>query len=110
MRYPAIELGQPASASASANPACPDKFEPGQGPATLLCSNSHRLLLQVSKQAVMIQFGVMPQGKGAGFGSVVWQEPEPFLPMIASLAREFDAIRIRNYIAGQPAQVLAAVS
>lgn len=97
MAYPALELGQPG------NEACPDAYNAA---STLYCPAANRLVLQVSKQAVMVQLGVFPQGKGAGLGSIVWQPEHPFLAVFASLGRNFDAVRVRNYTKGQAAQVL----
>lgn len=102
MKYEQIELGQPG------RPACPDKFtfDPAES-STRLVQGSKRLLLQISEQAVVIQLGTMrTSGQGTSFGSIVWQAEETFLPMIAAIAREFDAIRVRNYTPGAPAQVL----
>jgi hypothetical protein len=101
MRYEAIELGQPG------NPGCPNAYDDA---STLICPGCERLVLQVSKQAVMLQFGIMPHGKSLSPGVVQWLAEEPYLPMIASLGRNFDAVRVRNYIPGQEAQVFVTVS
>lgn len=100
MRYGTLQLGQPG------NPKCPDTFN---ADSLLLCPGCSRLLLQISTQAVIVQLGIMPNGKSLSIGQVVWQDEEPFLPMIASLGRSFDAVRVRNYTAGAEAQVLASV-
>jgi hypothetical protein len=100
MAYPALEVGQ------AGNAPCPDKYNEA---STLICPGSNRLVLQVSKQAVFVQLGVMPQGRGVGGGSVVWQSEQPFLPVIASLGRAFDAVRVRNYTPKAEAQVLVSV-
>jgi hypothetical protein len=99
MRYEALQLGQPGQ------PACPDKYTET---STRITQGSKRVLLQVSKQAVYVQFGIMPQGRGSGAGSVVWQEEEPYLPMTIGLRRGFDAVRVRNYTPGAEAQVLVS--
>jgi hypothetical protein len=99
--YEAIELGQ------LGKPPCPDKYNTV---STLVCPGSTRLLLQISKQAVFVQLGIMPQGRGTSVGAVQWQEEEPFLPMIATLARKFDAVRVRNWQAGAEAQIFVSVS
>jgi hypothetical protein len=99
MRYQPLELGQPG------NPKCPDKFTED---STVLVPDSSKLLLQVSNQAIIVQLGLMPQGRGTGLGAVVWQAEDPFLPMIAALTRNFDALRIRNYTTGVEAQVLVS--
>jgi hypothetical protein len=100
MAYEAIELGLPGT------PACPDDYEPE---STLICPRATRLLLQVAKETVFVQLGVMQQGVGAGAGAVQWQEEKPFLPVFASLGRRFDAVRVRNRVPGAEAQVLLSV-
>lgn len=100
MNYEAVELGQPGK------PACPDVYNDD---STLICPHAKRLLLQVSKQAVMVQEGIMQQGVG-GAGAVQWQAETPYLPMIAALGHEFDAIRVRNYTPGAEAQVFVSVA
>jgi hypothetical protein len=100
MAYESLQLGQ------AGNPKCPNQYTPE---STLICAGSNRLILQVSAQAVYVQLGIMPHGKGAQAGSVQWQAEQPFLPVIASLGREFDAVRVRNYTPGAEAQVLLSV-
>jgi|SRR5271166_4582297 len=100
MAYPALEVGQPG------NPACPNEYNEA---STLVCPGSKRLLLQVTGQAIQLQLGFMAQGMGGHAGGVVWQQPKPFLPVVASLARQFDAVRVKNYTAGAAAQVLISV-
>jgi hypothetical protein len=100
MAYESLQLGQPG------NPSCPNAYDAA---STLLCPGSNRLVLQVSSQAVYVQLGIMPQGIGAGLGSVQWQPEQPFLPVIASLGRKFDAVRVRNYTPGAEAQVMITV-
>jgi hypothetical protein len=99
MAYEALELGQPG------NPACPDAFNEA---STLLCAGATRLVLQTSVAAVFVELGVMPHGK-SGLGSVQWLGAKPFLPIVASLGRTFDAVRVRNYTKGVAAQVLLSV-
>jgi hypothetical protein len=101
MLYTPIELGQPGKEK------CPDKYNAA---STLICPDAKRLVLQVSVQAVIIQLGIMQQGKGVGPGSVQWQAEEPYLPMIASLGRTFDAVRVRNFTPGAEAQVFLTVA
>ena len=96
MIYEPLELGQ------TGNPACPDKYEEQ---STRVCPNSTRVILQISKAAVKVQFGIMPHGKSLSAGAVQWQAEEPYLPMIAALTRKFDAVRVRNLTPGEPAQV-----
>ncbi len=97
MAFPALEVGQPG------NPVCPNK---PTAEASLWCPGSKRLLIFVSANAVMVQLGYMPQGRGSDLGSVVWQPPKPFMPCAAALEREFDAVRVYNYTSGAEAQVL----
>jgi hypothetical protein len=101
MLYIPIELGQPEREP------CPDQYNEA---STLICPNSKRLVLQISLQAVFVQLGIMQQGVGAGGGSVQWQAEEPYLPMVASLGRNFDAVRVRNRTKGVKAQVLITVA
>lgn len=101
MAYAALELGQPG------NPACPDAYNEE---STLFCPDSKKLMLQVSTNAVFVSLGKcnVSGAKGKTPGSVIFQQEQPFLPMIATLARDFDAIRVRNYTKGAKAQVLAS--
>jgi hypothetical protein len=101
MLYNPIELGLPGKE------ACPDRYDEA---STLICPRSERLVLQVANQAVFVQLGIMQQGMGTGPGAVQWQAEEPFMPVIGSLGRRFDAVRVRNYTAGLPAQVLLSVA
>jgi hypothetical protein len=55
--------------------------------------------VQISTAAVYIQFGT-------GIGGVQWGVEEPYLPLVGGIAREFDAVRVRNFAAGVAAQVL----
>ncbi len=97
MSYTPLELGQPG------NPVVPNKFEPE---ATLVCPRSHKLVLQVSGQAVMLQFGQLRAGTGAsGLGNIQWGPQEQYLPMSGTLTRRFDAVRVRNYTPEKAAQV-----
>lgn len=100
MKYRVLELGLPGRQK------CPDEFDDA---STLLCPKSSRLLLQISKQAVMIQLGVMEEGQGSALGSVEWGPEMSMLPIIASLGRTFDAVRVRNLTKGQEAQVVLGV-
>ena len=99
--YEALQLGQPG------NEAIPDHYSTG---STLICPKSKRLMLQVSLQGVVVQLGVMNQGIGVGAGAIQWQPEEPYLPMIVVTGREFDAVRVRNYIAGLPGQIILTAS
>lgn len=97
MRYAPLELGQ------AGNDPCPDAFNED---STAIVPDCQRVILQISGQAVFIQFGIMPQGRSQSEGSVVWQVQEPYLPMIAALSRAYDALRVRNYTPGKESQVL----
>jgi hypothetical protein len=97
--YEPLNLGQPGE------PKCPDKFN---AESTRMVPRCKKLFLQISANAVVVQLGVMPQGISQSAGAVEWQAEEVFLPMIASLTRDFDAIRVRNYQAGIEGQILAS--
>jgi hypothetical protein len=101
MAYGALELGQ------AGKPPCPNAFEEA---STLLCPGSTRLRLQVSVAAVFVQFGVFRDRAGGTLGGIDWQTEMPFLPIVASLGENFDAVRVRNYTPNVAAQVLASVS
>ncbi len=92
--YPSLELGLPGK------PACPDNFTTE---GTLICGGAKRLRIQTSLAGVYIQFGT-------GIAAPIWGPEEPFYPTIGSIARGFDAIRVRNLTAGEPAQVLLTPS
>lgn len=97
--YESLQLGQPGQVK------CPDAFSNEN--AALLCPGSTRLVLQISKQAVYVQLGIRDTSAVPGsFAGIKWQEPRPYLPIVASLGREFDAVRVRNYTKGQEAQVI----
>jgi hypothetical protein len=98
MGFYVLELGVPGK------PACPDEFEE-LGPAVLLCPESKILTVQVSVNAVYIQMGVMPNKADRSLGDIVWQRARSWLPTSFSVPREFDAVRVRNFVAGKEAQV-----
>jgi hypothetical protein len=98
MSYAPLELGQPG------NPPVPNVFEPD---GTLLCPRSHKIMMQISVQAVMLQFGQLRAGAGvSGTGNVQWGPEEQYLPLTAVISRRFDAIRVRNYTPEKAAQVV----
>jgi hypothetical protein len=101
--YAPLVLGMPGTGQ----PKCPDQYTPE---STLVCPRSKRLMLQIGKQALVVQLGVMQQGIGMSVGSVQWQTEEPYFPIVASLGREFDAVRVRNFTPGQEAQAIVSVS
>jgi hypothetical protein len=88
--FPSLELGIPGK------PACPDAYSEA---STLTCGGAHKLRIQTSLAAIYLQFGV-------GIGGVEWEDENPFFPTVGSIARAFDAVRVRNLTAGEPAQVL----
>lgn len=88
--YPPLQLGTPGAQ------ACPDQFT---GASTKACPGCGRLVIQISAAAVYIQFGT-------GIGGVLWGVEEPYLPLVGSLTRTFDAVRVRNFAAGVAAQVM----
>ena len=101
MLYNPLELGQPGKEP------CPDAYNEA---STLICPGSKRLVLQISANNVFVQLGIMQQGVGTGPGSVQWQAEEPFLPIVGSLARRFDAVRVRNWKAGAEAEVFVSTA
>lgn len=78
--------------------ACPDRFS---SESTLECPGTSSVTVQVSQAAVWVQFG-----RGASPGSIAWQPEEPLLPVVGNLARSCDWVRVRNFTAGQHAQVV----
>lgn len=88
--FPSLELGLPGKT------ACPDNYS---NASTLYCGGASKLRVQTSLAGVYIQFG-------EGIGSPVWGTEEPFYPTIGSIVRNFDAVRVRNLVAGNAAQVL----
>jgi hypothetical protein len=101
MRYPSLQLGT------TGNPKTPDHYNQE---ATLICPGCIRVIACIGKKNVAIQFGVMPQGKGASEGAVVWQSEEFYFPISVALGRVFDAVRVRNYAAGEEAEVFVNVA
>jgi hypothetical protein len=99
-RYRSVILGTPGK------PPCPDEYTEA---ATLICQKSTRLTVQISNQTVTMQLGLMLEGQGSGLGSVDWQAEFPLLPMIASFARKFDAVRVQNFTPGFEAQIFITV-
>jgi hypothetical protein len=102
-----MSLYAPIILGVAGSPACPDKYNEA---STLVCPGAKRFVLQSSVQAIFVQFGLMPQGRSGGAGSVQWQSEEPWMPVIASLGRNFDAVRVRNFVPGKEAQVLLSVA
>lgn len=100
MRYLPLELGFPDK------PACPDAFNED---STLFCPGTTRVFIQVGKQAVYLELGIMPAA-GSGLGSIVWQGEQTLLPITGSLGRSCDAVRVRNRTPGKEAQVTVTVS
>jgi hypothetical protein len=67
--------------------------------ATLRCPGTTRLLIHTRNAAIGYQLG---RGRPAS----VWQDEVMMLPGTASLIRACDAIRVRSWTAGKPAQVI----
>jgi hypothetical protein len=88
--YPSLELGFPGK------PACPDSYTET---STLYCGGAGKLRLQASVAAIYLSFGV-------GLGSPVWEQDQPYTPVVGSIVRRFDAVRVRNFTAGVAAQVI----
>lgn len=89
--YPALMLGTPGAS------ACPDAFSSA---STLSCPGTRILTVQIAVAGIYLQVGY-----GLG-GNVRWDSEEPLLPILGSLARSCDWVRVRNQVAGQAAQVL----
>lgn len=88
--YQPLELGTPGKA------ACPDQYSQL---STLYCPSAVKLTIQTSLAGVYLTFGT-------GIGGVQWGVEEPYMPVTGSITRSFDAVRVRNLVAGQAAQVL----
>lgn len=64
------------------------------------CPGAKKLRIQVSNAAVLINFGT-------DWPAPQWEpSPEPYLPILASLVRPFDAVRFMSMTAGVPAQII----
>jgi hypothetical protein len=99
--YEPLELGLPGTEP------CPNAFELD---STLLCPGAKRLILTVAANAVKVQMGILRErGKTGGLGDIIWQPHETFMPCMAALERDFDAVRVHNRFAGQEAQVMLSV-
>lgn len=64
----------------------------------LRCPGTTRVLLQISGAKVLVGFGT-----SYGGGSAVYPADEPFLPVVGSVQRDCDAIRIKSAVPGVPA-------
>lgn len=69
----------------------------------LLCPGATRVTIQVSNALIYIGFGAGGQGKAGGANYP--PSDEALLPVTAGLARTCDAIRIKSYTPGTPANV-----
>jgi hypothetical protein len=68
----------------------------------LNCFGSRKLTLQVSNAGIAIGFG------SGGGSQPLWDfQDEPYLPVVGSIVRAFDAIRIKSLVPGKPAVVMA---
>lgn len=56
----------------------------------ILCPQCNRLTFMISNQAVYITFG-------QGTPMAIYGTPEPYLPSVGQLIRQFDAYKIRAY-------------
>lgn len=95
--YEALQLGLPGT------PAVPDHYT---AESTLLCPGAKRIVLQILEQAVIVQLGLAREGVPAGLGSIVWQAEDPWLPITAALARDFDAVRVKAFTPGVHGQII----
>lgn len=85
---------------------------PEQGQAgVLLCPKCSLYTLTVNKAAIWLQVGKMEYGAGSGLGSVEWQPPQIYLPILASIPEDFDAVRVWRFSGtGEEPQVQVVVS
>jgi hypothetical protein len=69
----------------------------------LLCTGAKRLVIQIFNQPIYLTFG---KGVPPQYSS----DPEPYYPATGTLAPKggFDAVKVRNYLAGQSAKVILA--
>jgi hypothetical protein len=66
----------------------------------LLCVGAQKLRITCSNAGVLLGFG-------NGTTVPVWESSdEPYLPLIGSIVRPFDAVRFMSLIAGAPAQLI----
>lgn len=68
----------------------------------LVCPGTTQVTAQVSNAAISIGFG---QGGTGRAGTAVYGVDEVLLPVVGGLDRECDAIRIKSYVHGMPANV-----
>lgn len=68
----------------------------------LSCPGARSVTIQVSNAGASIGFG---QGGDGRAGTATYGQDEPFLPVVAGLARACDAIRVKSYATGTPANV-----
>lgn len=85
-----LELGLPGK------PACPNNYTSA---SELQAGGSTRLRIQSSAAGIYLSFG-------EGIGGIIWGPDEFFYPTIGTLYRTFDAVKVRNAIAGELAQVV----
>jgi hypothetical protein len=100
MRYRPLELGE------SGQPRVPNQFSEE---STLFCPSSERLLLTVMRNSVYVELGQLREGEASSLGSIQWQGEFRMLPIVASLGRLFDAVRVRNFDPESPGAVILVV-
>ncbi len=71
----------------------------------LACPGTSHVTVQVSNAAVAIGFG---QGGAGRMGAAVYGADEVLLPVVGGLDRDCDAIRVRSYVPGAPANLKLA--
>ena len=97
--YSPLLLGQ------AGQPKCPNNKPNAE--STLECPGAKRVIIQIQKAPIWIQFGYYARGVAtAGLGSITWLNPQPFLPMVAALNRDFDAVRVWNFEAVEAEVIL----
>ena len=66
----------------------------------LYCFGATKLNVQIANAAVLIGFGT------GGGGDVLWDlNDEPYLPLVGTIVRRFDALRFQSLVAAAPAQL-----
>jgi hypothetical protein len=67
----------------------------------LYCFGATKLNVQISNAAIVLGFG-----SGGGLDALWDPSDEPYLPLVGTLVRRFDAVRFKSLVAVAPAQLL----
>lgn len=72
----------------------------------LECPGSRKVTLQISNASVLVGFGSAADALTFRPGAATYPpDDEPFLPVVGSVARRCDEIRVRSYAPGVAANV-----